>query len=439
MPVDDMPMPGDDPRRETGRVLDEVVNADGTPLEAAAGEAAAEAADSAAEASAGETEAARARESEATRESEDGEPEAGGPTAPPNVAPSLSQTATQFYLKDHWANNEVVETTNVRKMHKYDSTSDFAEYKDVDEIKLAVTMVINKNIDNPNIKLVVDNPGNIQQHNGDLTTMILSKTAFDHIKEDIKGGKYDDCGKECSNVLAYIQYYVALACKCASIDTTSKGQTCHKDADQTADDDFDVNKVISLEDLTTENAYRSKINGTECIVKITNGVMTLNPENGLNETDNVTGFDPYISIVLTDYRTDRIRHICLICIYYFVVFTLTYKAVLPDQLKVINTDKQGVNQNNLRRIIECWRDKNFEVPNVPAPAVEETSAGGRPRGRKASPRSAGASEWFNTGRKDSRTGKTVWQNLKTGRRVTKSYVTSAATGKRTVRHMSVAR
>ena len=407
----------------------------------------------------------------------------------------------------------------------FDDTKKFKDYASITDIKTAVVDVINKNIaaGGPLLEPVREGEELHIKQNG---VIVLSDKAF-NVMTDLSPMDstmtYDNCGDKCSNVLAYIQYYVALACKCVSMDTDVKDDgKCYINLDQNVADDFNVANAV--DDLT--GTYETQIVGTEDYhVTIANGVMSL-----IKKDKNI------MSVPLKEYRSDRIRHICLICIYYFTV------CALYDDSK-----KDKLNTPNLHKIIQCWsirrtgniipatetvveekapvtkaetsqgegvlpvdpeeekaaeaaeeaasesvgnriepteneipgeggvkrqygidkeltdededvglesnrinpdqdptaneqdRSKAFGFGETPGETPRLLSSGGRPRGRKASPRSAGASEWFNTGRKDSRTGKTVWQNLKTGHRVTKSYVTSAATGKRTVRHMSVAR
>jgi hypothetical protein len=252
----------------------------------------------------------------------------------PNILRLRNLTA----LTDRVTEANKFNVTDANNIEIYKRNVDAQSTIGIPDIISAVILVINENIEVNKIGTpqLVSKDGNIMQ--GD--TFVLKKETLELITEDlVHGNGYDQCGDKCSNVIAYIQYYVALACRCVSVSPKGlKDKSCADDLHTYASDDFEI------ETLKLVDEYRSQVFGSNYNIKINfnnDGCIKLFKHDILE-----------MSIELLNYRSDRIRHICFICAYYYTVCALQDKA-----------DKTTCN-TNLSRIIECWKKPASTPPNV---------------------------------------------------------------------------
>jgi hypothetical protein len=264
-----------------------------------------------------------------------------------------------------WVHDEVIIKDGDQFPGEYAKLEDLSSVTNVNInlLKEAVVTVINDNIGT--IKtLTPDNQIHILMiKNGDIVqddNIILSSGVFDLLttSDDITtvnaNLKYDTCtGPECPNVIAYIQYYVALACKCVSIGTpklAQGGNECHKTLLENALKDFDLKNQVFITEMT--DSYSSKIRGTEYTVSINvgkDGIMKL--------IDN--DHKAVLTVKLSNYFPAKIRIICLICIYYFTTYTMM----------IVKNINPTLSQPNLLAMIKCWIKSNAIqlAPMTPAP------------------------------------------------------------------------
>jgi hypothetical protein len=256
-----------------------------------------------------------------------------------------------------WVHEEAIHIEKTRKFPgEYVDPEGFSSVIGIPTLKLAVAKVINHNIWSINEKftdnkidiLRIDDENIVQGDN-----IILPKGVFELLtKKDITittvndSLNYNTCdGPECPgtpNAVAYIQYYVALACKCVSIDRTLKPAQCHATLLNDATNDF---KTFVGPTFFDNEPYNSQIEGTVFIVSINadkNGKMKL--------TDTTSDV---ITVNLTEYEPTNVRCICLICLYYFMTHVMI--------------DNPNINETNLLKMIKCWKknDQSLFKPVVP--------------------------------------------------------------------------
>ena len=257
----------------------------------------------------------------------------------------MSTSSTRLDPYTHqWAHDEVIQIDRTLKSAGvYADPQVLSSVIDIPTLKQAVVQVINDNIGTINrdfpekriLPLIIKDEKDIVQ--GDTT--ILPDGVFTHLTGVIINNNtdYKTCkGPACPNAIAYIQYYVALACKCVSIDETPKaardGNECHKTLLDDATADF--NTTVGPSFLGSD-PYISKIQGTEFTVSI-------NAEKDGCNMKLYTNTNVIITVKLTEYEPSKVRCICLICLYYFMT-----RAMLVNP---------SINETNLLNMIECWKN-----------------------------------------------------------------------------------
>ena len=279
---------------------------------------------------------------------------------------SMSTGADLVPFTHQWVHDDVLQKERVHKFsreHMDPNAKGFSHVTDLKKLKETVVSIINENIDAINLASsdnhqiqrlsIIDSPqedGNIVQG---LNT-ILSHSVFTIIPLDIRAPpenplNYKTCkgGPDCPNAVAYIQYYVALACKCVSIDRTLKlpDGNCHETLLRNATIDFTTNVFFNNE----TNGYNSEIKGTGFTVSI-----NAEKDSMMKLTDIVNNRD-IITVVLTDYDPKKIRCICLVCIYYFTTYAMLHSP--------------NINETNLLNMIKCWTKTGvIQLPPLRRPA-----------------------------------------------------------------------